>query len=54
MNKKQYITPSLEEYRIETHGMLAVSQFDQNNDSQSIIPTDESFDGEFSAPGLLF
>ena len=54
MNKKQYIAPSLEEYRIETHGMLAASKFDATSDNPIITPTDESFDGEFSAPGLLF
>ena len=54
MNKKQYITPSIEEYRIQMQGMLAASQFDATQDSQDIIPTDDPFNGEFSAPGLLF
>ena len=54
MNKKQYITPTLEEYRIETHGMLAQSVFDPNSNSQTVIPSTEEHDGEFSAPELFF
>lgn len=54
MNKKQYIAPSLEEYRIETHGMLAASQFTPNSDNQSIIPSGEEYNGDFSAPELYF
>ena len=37
MNKKQYITPTLEEYRIETHGMLAQSVFDPNSNNQTTL-----------------
>lgn len=55
MNKKQYITPSIEEYRIQMQGMLAASQFDATStDPQIITPSGDEHNGGFGAPELYF
>ena len=54
MNKKQYITPSIEEYRIQMQGMLAASALDPTSDTPDVIPTDDPLPPgtEFGAPDL--
>ena len=53
MVKKQYITPSLEEYKIQMQGMLAASALDPTSDNPDVIPTDDPLPGtEFGAPGF--
>ena len=53
MNKKQYITPSIEEYRIQMQGMLAASALDPTSDTPDVVPTDNPVPpGEFGAPDL--
>ncbi|MBR1547336.1 MAG: hypothetical protein IJ637_01240 [Prevotella sp.] len=47
MEKKQYISPTIEEIAIETDGLLAVSVLSLEQIGEGITPSDEEYDGEF-------
>ncbi len=52
MKKKQYIAPTLLEFKIAPRNILTGSLLDAVSDPQAIIPSDELFEEEFSAPSL--
>ena len=53
MKKKAYMAPTMEQYVIETRGMLCASILDSTEETPKIIPTEEEYNGDFSAPALL-
>ncbi|MBR1547338.1 MAG: hypothetical protein IJ637_01250 [Prevotella sp.] len=52
MEKKQYITPLIEEITVDTEGMLATSVLDVTQDILNVDPTQEVFNGEVLAPSI--
>jgi|GEM_PF-1434446 len=48
--KKKYSSPLMDVFAVQTMGMLAVSKLDQTKDNQTVTPTEEEYNGPFSAP----
>ncbi len=54
MVKKTYITPQTLIEVAECEMLIAASKFDISSDTQSITPTDDEYDDEFSAKEYSF
>ena len=54
MVKKTYITPQTLIEVAECEMLIAASMFDISSDTQSITPTDDEYDDEFSAKEYSF
>ena len=54
MVKKTYITPQTLIEVAECEMLIAASMFDISSDTQSITPTDDEYDGEFSTKEYSF
>lgn len=49
MKRKNYISPDILIFQIETKGLIMGSQFDKSQDNQSITPTNELYSSEFQS-----
>lgn len=49
MKRKNYISPDILSFQIETKGLIMGSQFDNSQDNQSITPTEEQYSDEFQS-----